>query len=166
MMFVDETAPGLALGLMAAQSLSLSGVALAIEGGLSKLERSTLKALRERVSMLEETVTTAAASPAARASGEIAAILAAARDGRRVRVRYRSGLQVETEREVNTYATIRKEGYWDAVGYDHLRKAMRLFRIARVLDAEPLEATFERRPPSTLRNACPALWPPCPTIVG
>lgn len=143
MMFTDEEA----LGLMAARTLGLSGVTPAIEGVLAKLERVMPEALRERVRMLEETVTIAVASPAPRASGEVVAILAAAvRERRRVRVRYRSGLQRETEREVDTYAVIRREGYWYAVGYDHLREAMRLFRIDRVLEAEPLEATFERPP--------------------
>ncbi len=147
MMFTDEEALGLALGLMAARTLGLSGVAPAIEGVLAKLERVMPEALRERARILEETVATAAASPAPRASGEVVAILAAAaRERRRVRVRYRSGLQQETEREVDTYAVIRREGYWYAVGYDHLRGAMRLFRIDRVLEAEPLEAMFERPP--------------------
>ena len=147
MMFTNEEALGLALGLMAARDLGLSGVAPAIEGALSKLEQVIPEALRELVKVLEETVTTAAAWPAARASGEAVAILAAAaRDGRRVRVRYRSGLHEQTERQVDTYAVVRREGYWYVVGYDHLREAMRLFRIDRVLEAEPLEATFERPP--------------------
>lgn len=147
MMFTDEEALGLALGLLAARTLGLSGVAPAIEGALAKLERVIPEALGERVRMLEETVTTAATSPAARASGEAVATLAAAvRDGRRVRLHYRSGLHEETEREVDPYAVIRREGYWYAVGYDHLREAMRLFRIDRVLEARLLEATFERPP--------------------
>jgi predicted DNA-binding transcriptional regulator YafY len=32
------------------------------------------------------------------------------------------------------------------VGHDHLRKATRLFRLDRVIEAELLEATFERPP--------------------
>ena len=147
MMFTDKEALGLGLGLLAARGLGLHGLAPAIEGALAKLERVMPEALRERVKMLDETVTTAAASPAARASGEVVAILAsAAWDGKRVRIRYRSGLHEETEREVDTYAVVRREGYWYAVGYDYLRKAMRLFRLDRVLEAEPLKATFERPP--------------------
>jgi predicted DNA-binding transcriptional regulator YafY len=147
MMFTDEEALGLALGLLAARGLGLSGVSPAVEGALAKLERVMPEALRERVRTLEETVTTAAAWPAPRASGETVAVLAAAaRDGRRVRVRYRSGLGEETEREVDTYAVVRGEGYWYAAVYDHLRGAMRLFRIDRVLDAQPLETAFERPP--------------------
>lgn len=69
MMFTDEEALGLALGLLAVRGLGLSGVAPAIEGALAKLERVMPEALRERVRMLEETVTTAAAWPASRASG-------------------------------------------------------------------------------------------------
>jgi predicted DNA-binding transcriptional regulator YafY len=147
MMFTNEEALGLALGLMAARDLGLSGVAPAIEGALSKLERVMPEALRELIKVLEETVTTAAAWPAARASGEAVVTLAtAARDGRRVRMRYRSGLHEQTERQVDTYAMIRRGGYWYVVGYDHLREAMRLFRIDRILEAEPIEATFERPP--------------------
>jgi predicted DNA-binding transcriptional regulator YafY len=147
MMFTNEEALGLALGLMAARDLGLSGVAPAIEGALSMLERVMPEALRELIKVLEETVTTAAAWPAARASGEAVVTLAtAARDGRRVRVRYRSGLHEQTERQVDTYAVVRREGYWYVVGYDHLREAMRLFRIDRILEAESIEATFERPP--------------------
>jgi predicted DNA-binding transcriptional regulator YafY len=38
-MFTEEEALGLALGLMAARGLGLSGVAPAVEGALAKLER-------------------------------------------------------------------------------------------------------------------------------
>lgn len=157
MMFTDEEAQGLALGLLAARTLGLSGVAPAIEGALAKLERVMPETLRERVRVLEEIVTTAAASPAARASGEVVVTLAAAaRERRRVRLRYRSGLHEETEREVDPYAVIRREGYWYAVGYDHLRKAMRLFRVDRVLNVELLEAPFERPPAVQLPAPSPA----------
>ena len=39
MMFTEEEALGLALGLLAARSLGLAGVAPAVEGALAKLER-------------------------------------------------------------------------------------------------------------------------------
>ena len=61
-------------------------------------------------------------------------------------MRYRSGPSKETEREFDPYAVLRKEGYWYAVGHDHLREATRLFRLDRVIEARLLEATFERPP--------------------
>jgi predicted DNA-binding transcriptional regulator YafY len=63
---------------------------------------------------------------------------------RRVRLRYRSGLSRETEREVDPYGVMHREGYWYAVGHCHLRGDMRLFRLDRVLEAEMLEETFAR----------------------
>jgi predicted DNA-binding transcriptional regulator YafY len=70
----------------------------------------------------------------------------AVRDRRRVRMRYRSYPSEETEREVDPYAVIHKEGYWYTVGYCHLRRGERLFRLDRVLEAEALPQTFERPP--------------------
>ena len=62
-------------------------------------------------------------------------------------MRYRSGPSTkETEREFDPYAVVRKEGFWYAVGHDHLRDATRLFRLDRVIKAELLAATFERPP--------------------
>jgi len=59
-----------------------------------------------------------------------------------VRLRYRSGRAEETEREVDPYGLVHREGYWYAVGHCHLRGGMRLFRLDRVLEAEMLEETF------------------------
>jgi predicted DNA-binding transcriptional regulator YafY len=52
----------------------------------------------------------------------------------------------ETERRVDPYAVVHREGYWYAVGRDHLRGRMRLFRLDRVLEAEALGETFVRPP--------------------
>jgi predicted DNA-binding transcriptional regulator YafY len=70
MMFTDEEALGLALGLLAARHLGLAGVAPAVEGALAKLERVMPEALRGRVRALQETVSIAAARPQAPARGE------------------------------------------------------------------------------------------------
>ena len=73
-------------------------------------------------------------------------VSAAVRERRRVRMRYRSWPSEETEREVDPYAVIYREGYWYAVGHCHLRGGRRLFRLDRVLEAEPMEVVFERPP--------------------
>ena len=61
-------------------------------------------------------------------------------------MRYRSEPSKETERKVDPYAVIHKEGYWYTVGYCHLRRGERLFRLDRVLEAEALPQNFERPP--------------------
>jgi predicted DNA-binding transcriptional regulator YafY len=147
MMFTDEEALALALGLLSARRLGLSGAAPAVEGALAKLERVMPEALRERVRVFEETVVPAVTAPSRLPSGEVAVTLSeAVRERRRVRIRYRSWPSEETEREVDPYAVIHKEGYWYTVGYCHLRRGERLFRLDRVLEAEALRETFERPP--------------------
>ena len=145
MIFTDEEALGLALGLLAARHLGLAGVAPAVEGALAKLERVMSEALRGRVRALQETVSIAATQARAPARSEALLTLAAAvGEQRRVRLRYSSGLSRETKREVDPYGVMHREGYWYAVGHCHLRKGMRLFRLDRVLEAEMLKETFAR----------------------
>jgi predicted DNA-binding transcriptional regulator YafY len=147
MMFTDEEALALALGLLSARRLGLSGAAPAVEGALAKLERVMPEGLRERVRVFEETVVPAVTAPSRLPSGEIAVTLSeAVRERRRVRIRYRSWPSEETEREVDPYAVIHKEGYWYTVGYCHLRRGERLFRLDRMLEAETLRENFERPP--------------------
>jgi predicted DNA-binding transcriptional regulator YafY len=145
MMFTDEEALGLVLGLLAARHLGLAGAAPAVEGALAKLERVMPEALRGRVRTLQETVSIAVAHPATPARSETLLTLSAAvGERRRVRLRYRSGWSGETVREVDPYGVMHREGYWYAVGNCHLRGGVRLFRVDRVLEAEMLEETFAR----------------------
>jgi predicted DNA-binding transcriptional regulator YafY len=145
MMFTNEEALGLALGLLAARTLGLVGVAPAVEGALAKLERVMPEALRGRVRNLEETVSIALARPATPADSETLLTLAAAvGERRRVRLRYRSGWAGESERMVDLYGVMQQEGYWYAAGHCHLRGGMRLFRLDRILGTELLDDTFAR----------------------
>ena len=145
MMFTDEETLGLALGLLAARTLGLVGVAPAVEGALAKLERVMPEALRGRVRNLEEAVSIAVARPATPADSEMLLTLAAAvGERKRVRLRYRSEWTGESERAVDLYGVMQREGYWYAAGHCHLRGGMRLFRLDRVLEAELLDDTFAR----------------------
>ena len=72
-------------------------------------------------------------------------------------LRYRSEWSGETERVVDPYGVVNREGYWYAVGYDHLHGSLRLFRVDRILEAEILDDTFARpaglESPEALMNA-------------
>lgn len=145
MMFTEEETLGLALGLLAARRLGLADAAPAVEGALAKLERVMPEDLRGRVRALEETISIAVARPAASASSAALLTLAAAVGGRRrVWMRYRSGTPGETERKVDPYGVMHREGYWYTAGHCHLRGGLRLFRVDRISDATLLDETFER----------------------
>lgn len=147
LMFTDEEALGLSLGLLAARKLGLSGVAPAVEGALAKVERVMPEVLRERLRVLEQTVTSSMELPATLPDSELVSDLAGAvGERRRTRLRYRSAEREETSRTVDPYAMLQREGRWHLFGYCHLRSDMRLFRLDRMLEAEVLEETFERPP--------------------
>src|SRR5918994_248859 len=149
LMFTDEEALGLSLGLLAARQLGLAGVAPAVEGALAKVERVMPEALRERVRVLEQTVVLSVAPPASLPESEMVSDIAGAvGKRRRVWLRYRSARREETERVVDPHALLQRERRWHLFGWCHLRKDPRLFRLDRVLDAKVLEEAFE--PPAGL----------------
>ena len=147
MMFTDDEALALALGLLSARRLGLSGAAPAVAGVQAKLERVMPEGLRERVRIFEEVVVPAAVAPARLPAGEVVVTVSAAvRERRRVRMRYRSGISEETERVVDPYAVVQGDAFWYTLGYCHLREGRRLFRLDRVLAVERIDEAFELPP--------------------
>jgi predicted DNA-binding transcriptional regulator YafY len=79
---------------------------------------------------------------------EFAAPLSVIRDAlharRRVRMVYQGGTQTEPlEREITPYALVVRRGWWYAVGYCHLRNAVRTFRVDRIREATILDQPGE-----------------------
>lgn len=145
LMFTEDEALALTLGLMAARRLGLATAAPAIEGALAKVERVLPDALRERVQAVQETLTFTPLPPAEPpASGTVLVISAAAREWRQVRMRYRSWRGEESERTCDPYGVVHHAGRWYLVGWDHLRKAIRVFRMDRVGDVALRQETFVR----------------------
>jgi predicted DNA-binding transcriptional regulator YafY len=146
MMFTDEEALALALGLLSARRLGLSGAAPAVEGAQAKLERVMPEELRERVRTFEEVVIPAS-TPERLPAGEIVVTLSGAvRERKQVWMRYRSDSSEETERAIDPYAVVRGDAFWYTFGYCHLRRARRLFRLDRVISVEVLDRAFELPP--------------------
>ena len=147
MMFTDDEALTLALGLLSARRLGLSGAVPAVEGAQAKLERVMPEGLRERVRTFEEVVVPAATAPAHLPAGEVVVTLSAAvRERKRIRMRYRSGDSGKTRRAVDPYAVVQGDAFWYTFGYCHLRRGRRLFRLDRVLSVERLDESFELPP--------------------
>jgi len=143
MMFTDEEALALALGLLSARRLGLSGAAPAVEGAQAKLERVMPEGLREWVRTFEEVVVPAT-TPERLPAGEVVVTLSAAvRERRRVWIRYRSEVSGKTERAVDPYAVVQGDAFWYTFGYCNLRQARRLFRLDRVISVELLDANFD-----------------------
>ena len=68
----------------------------------------------------------------------------AARERRRMTVVYRGLSQPEPlRRNFDPYALVHRWGWWYAIGYCHLRQALRSFRVDRIVELALLDETFE-----------------------
>jgi len=142
MMFTEDEALALILGLLTARRLGVAGAAPAFEGALAKVDRVLPAAIRDEVRAVQETLVIDVPEADSFPAPELVlAFSSAARDRRRLRIRYRSGAR-ETARDVDPYGLVYREGRWYAVGWCHLRTDVRVFRLDRVVEAAPLDATF------------------------
>jgi predicted DNA-binding transcriptional regulator YafY len=145
LMFTEDEALALTLGLLAARRMGLAATAPAVEGALAKVERVLPPALRDRVRAVQAALVIDGATPyLAPTSAVVLVFSIATQQRRRVQVRYRSSSNQETERALNPYGVVYYDGRWFAVGYCHLRQGMRLFRLDRVLHAELCMESFTR----------------------
>ena len=143
LMFSEDEALALVLGLRVVRQWGLAGTPADVEGALGKVERVMPDSLRVRVRALQEAVVlTGAASDMPPAGAIIGALSEAAHRRRSVHLRYRSRHGEETVRQVDLYGVVCQEGSWYAVGYDHLRADLRTFRVDRVLGARVRDETF------------------------
>lgn len=145
LMFTEEEALALTLGLLAARKLGLAVAAPAVEGALAKIERVLPPTLRERVQAVQETLVFDFTPPAIRPSSAVVSTLCAAvQQERRVQLCYQAWEAGITERAVDLYGLVYRAGFWYAVGYCHLREGVRVFRLDRVVRAEMGGDTYTR----------------------
>lgn len=146
MMFSEDEALALSVGLLAARSLGLERAAPAIALAQAKLERTMPAALRQRLQAIGETVQLGLKRPNAAAGQAVLGQLSvAARAGRRVRLDYVDAAGRTSSREVDTHGLAFHDGCWYAVGWCHLRADVRAFRLDRIREIAPLDAGFERQ---------------------
>jgi predicted DNA-binding transcriptional regulator YafY len=147
LMFNDDEALAVTLGLLAVRRLGLTAAAPAVEGALAKIERVLPAVVGEQVQAIQETLAfdlpPVEAPPAA---ATVRAFSNAASQQRRLRIGYRSAEGASTERTIDPYGLVYRLGVWYAVGWCHLRQAERVFRLDRVGPVEPLDEIFAAPP--------------------
>jgi predicted DNA-binding transcriptional regulator YafY len=146
LVFTNDEALALSVGLIAACSLGLADAAPAVSGAQAKLERVMPQALKRRLRAIDETValdlSRRNASPVVNAA--LVTLSTAAQSRQRVHLRYRSGQQKDTARDFDPYGLVWSGGCWYAVGHCHLRRDVRSFRLDRIIAVEALPAGFGR----------------------
>lgn len=145
MMFTDDEALALSVGLLAARGLGLGQAAPAVASAQAKFERMMPAALKQRVRAIDEMVQLDLRAPGTPADNGVLATLSAAAQARRtVALRYRAPDTGETSRRFDTYGLAYHGGSWYAVGWCHLRAALRSFRLDRIAQVSPVDRSFGR----------------------
>jgi predicted DNA-binding transcriptional regulator YafY len=150
LMFSDDEALAVVLGLLAARRIGLTMDVTATEGALAKIERVLPAGLCAQVQAVSGVLTLDLRSTAdAPATDVVVTISMAAQESRRVHLKYRAGhpdAPTDSERDVDPYGVVFRTGRWYCVGYCHLRQEPRMFRLDRVLEASLLDISFVRPP--------------------
>lgn len=142
LMFNDDEALALTMGLLVARRLGLAAAAPAVEGALAKVERVLPTAVRARVEAVNETLSIDLPAPQVVVEGAILGALShAAKNIQPVLLRY-SGRDGVSERLVDPYGVVYHGGRWYTVGYCHLRLGRRVFRVDRVEAIEARAGSF------------------------
>jgi predicted DNA-binding transcriptional regulator YafY len=145
MMFNEDEALALSVGLLAARSLGLAEGASAVASAQAKLERVMPAKLKHRLRAVDETVTLDLTRSAPPGDNRALTVLsAAAQQTRRVHMQYRSSKGEGSERDFDPYGLLYRNGNWYVGGHCHLRRGLRSFRLDRVAEVEMLETTFSR----------------------
>ena len=145
MMFTDEEAFALTLGLRALRHLGLAAFAPATEGAAAKLGRVLPDALRNSANAVEEVVAIEPGPWVISTPAEsLIRFCTAVRTRRRVAFRYESHGRTYSQREVEPYGIVHMDGRWYMVGRCRLREALRTFRLDRVSQLELSRQTFKR----------------------
>jgi predicted DNA-binding transcriptional regulator YafY len=143
MMFTNDEALVLALGLVAAQGFGLA--TQAVSGAQAKLERVMPADLRRRMRAVTESVAFAQSRHARPEDNATLPILcSSAHRQQSVRMEYQTAVGGETVRDFDPYGLAFSGGRWYAIGFCHLRHGLRSFRLDRVKSIAPEDRYFER----------------------
>src|SRR5215469_5543195 len=145
MMFTDEEAFALTLGLRALRNLGLAAFAPATEGAAAKLGRVLPDALRTSANAVEEVIAVEPGPWVVSTSAEsLIRLSTAVRMRRRVTFLYHSHDKTSSRREIEPYGIVHLDGRWYVVGRCLLREALRTFRLDRVSEPEVSDHSFDR----------------------
>ena len=145
LLFSEEEATAIVLGLLSSQWLEIGQSSVAVEGALAKVLRVLPLRARERLHAVSSHLVL---SPSEHVSRPDAALLIdlseAIQQRQRVVIDYRSQHDSLTKRTVEPYGLAGWWGHWYLAGYCCLRQGYRLFRLDRIQGMQVLAETFTR----------------------
>ena len=145
LMISTEEAQAITLGLLMTRRLGLGVDAVSVEGALAKIERVLPPELKQTIHALTEVLVVETPLPDKGPNSQVVNTLSlAVQRQEQVWLRYRALKNDETERAVDPYGVLYRNGYWYMAGYCHLRQGLRAFRLDRVVDVAQRPIPFAR----------------------
>jgi predicted DNA-binding transcriptional regulator YafY len=145
LMFTEEEATAIALGLLGTSWLEIGLPAAAIEGALAKVARVLPDRGRERLNAVSAHLILSPHTREARPSATLLISLGEAIQQRqRILIGYQSSQDEITQRAVEPYAIAGWWGRWYLIAFCRLRHDYRLFRLDRMQQVRYLVETFVR----------------------
>ncbi|GER86674.1 hypothetical protein KDW_08360 [Dictyobacter vulcani] len=147
LLFTEDEATAVVLGLLGTSWLEIDFPAVSVEGALAKVYRVLPAKGRERLQAIS---THMLLSPHQQESRPALSLLielsTAIHEHRRIKFAYRSHHNQLTQREFEPYAVAGWKGHWYAVGYCMLRQEQRMFRLDRMQEVQLLTTEFVPNP--------------------
>ncbi|MEU6077179.1 YafY family protein [Micromonospora sp. NPDC047074] len=147
LLFDDEEAVAVAVGLRTAAGGSVAGIAETSVRALAKLEQLLPARLRHRVNLIQEATEPLHAGGPTVDAGTLTVIAGACRDHQRLRFDYRAHDGTETVRTGEPHRLVHTGRRWYLVAYDVDRQAWRTFRVDRLRPRVPTGPRFVPREP-------------------
>ncbi len=145
LLFTEEEATAIVLGLLASSWLQIGQSPVAIEGALAKVSRVLPQRARERLQAVTAHLILPAHQQESRPAASLLLNLSETiAQCQRIAIDYCSHANEVTHRKVEPYGVIGWKGHWYLVGYCCLRQGYRTFRLDRIQHIQFLTETFER----------------------
>jgi predicted DNA-binding transcriptional regulator YafY len=147
LIFTEEEATAIMLGLLASPWLEVGQSSVAIEGALAKVSRVLPLRARERLQAVSSHMVLFPHHQHVRPDASLLLDLSGAiHASQRIAIDYQSSHHESTHRKVEPYGMSGWQGHWYLVGYCCLRQGYRLFRLDRIQQLHILAETFEKAP--------------------
>jgi predicted DNA-binding transcriptional regulator YafY len=145
MMFTNDEALALSLGLVAARGLGLDDGTQAVASARAKLERVMPEKILARARAVAEMVSLDTPRGQPQETNRTLATLSTAAHSRLgVGLSYRRASGEESYRDFDPYGLAHRAGHWYVVGYCHAKEGLRTFRLDRVIDIVSQTRKFSR----------------------
>jgi predicted DNA-binding transcriptional regulator YafY len=145
LVFSDSEATAIVLGLLGNAWLEIDQSPAAVEGARSKITRVLPQAARERVLSMSSVTFLSPCCNDSRPAASLLILLGDAIQARQcVRLDYAAENGEHTDRVVEPYGLVGRQGKWYLVGFCRLRADYRTFRLDRIQTVKAIEERFSR----------------------